>query len=108
MTIHISCMSQIILKKTNLLKLLADPSRYKILELLASSNGRLCVGEIADQSNNSHSAVSHQLAKLEASGIIKPVRKGQQVCYILQENNAEVSALLKIMKILSTKNIYTN
>ena len=100
-------MSQIILKKTNILKLLGDPSRYKILELLLNSNGELCVGDIAQKSDCSQSAVSHQLAKLESARIVKPVRNGQQICYILQDN-FEVELILKIMKTLSTKNLYLN
>ena len=99
-------MSEIILKKTSILKILADPSRYKILELLINSNGKLCVGDIAEQSKNSPSAVSHQLAKLESAGLISPSRNGQQICYIL-ENNELVDIVLKIMKTLSTKNLYS-
>lgn len=99
-------MSEIILRKTSILKILADPSRYKILELLINSNGKLCVGDIAEQSSNSPSAVSHQLAKLESAGLIKPLRNGQQICYLL-ENNEQVDLVLKIMKTLSTKNIYS-
>jgi DNA-binding transcriptional ArsR family regulator len=99
-------MSEIILKKTSILKILADPSRYKILELLINSNGKLCVGDIAEQSKNSPSAVSHQLAKLESAGLISPSRNGQQICYRL-ESNEQVDIVLKIMKTLSTKNIYS-
>ncbi len=100
-------MSEVVHKKTILLKLLADPSRFKILELLQDSKGKLCVGDIAEKTKNSHSAVSHQLAKLENAGIVRPTRKGQQICYVLQENE-ETEILLKIMKTLSTKNLYTN
>ncbi|HRN86398.1 MAG TPA: metalloregulator ArsR/SmtB family transcription factor [Candidatus Dojkabacteria bacterium] len=99
-------MSEIILKKTSILKILADPSRYKILELLINSNGKLCVGDIAEQSKNSPSAVSHQLAKLESAGLISPSRNGQQICYRL-ESNEQVDIVLKIMKTLSTKNLYS-
>lgn len=98
-------MNDIIQKKTNLLKLISDPSRYRILELIISSNGRLCVGDIADNSKNSPSAVSHQLAKLETAGIIMPIRKGQQVCYVLQSNE-DTELILKILKTLSNKKIY--
>lgn len=100
-------MSEVIHKKTNLLKLLADPSRFKILELLVDSKGRLCVGDIAEQTENSHSAVSHQLAKLENAGVVRPIRKGQQICYVLQENE-ETGVILKIMKTLSNRNLYTD
>ena len=99
--------TEIIHKKTTLLKLIADPSRYRIIELLTNSNGKLCVGDLADQSQNSPSAVSHQLAKLEDAHIVRPIRKGQQTCYILQDNE-ETEIVLKIMKTLSTKNLYTN
>lgn len=99
-------MTDIVLKKTALLKLISDPSRYKILELLLSSQGKLCVGDIAEKSESSHSAISHQLAKLENGRIVKPVRKGQQICYVLQDNE-ETKIVLKIMKTLSNRNLYT-
>lgn len=98
-------MANILQAKTNVLKILADPSRYRILEILTESSGKLCVGDIAEKTGCTQSAVSHQLSKLESAEIIKPLRKGQQVCYIL-EDNEQVSLITKIMKILNNKRFY--
>lgn len=104
MFVHIS-MTNILQAKTNVLKILADPSRYKILEILSESGGRLCVGDIAQKTDCTQSAVSHQLSKLESAEIIKPIRKGKEVCYILEENE-KVNIIAKIMKTLNNKRFY--
>jgi len=62
-------------------KLLSDPTRYRILSMLFGEPEGLCVYEIAEGVNISHSAASHQLAKLEAHQIVESFREGQTVCY---------------------------
>lgn len=69
-----------------MLKTLADPTRYKILLLLSRSETDLCVGEIAQGVGISHSSASHQLAKLEDRGIVSSFRKGQTICYSLTDS----------------------
>lgn len=71
---------------TSLFRILADPTRFRILTALLATKGDLCVGEIADAVGASHSATSHQLAKLEMYNIVSPRREGQTVCYILNDN----------------------
>jgi ArsR family transcriptional regulator len=72
---------------TTSFKVLADPTRFKILMLLmhCGSDG-ICVNEIAEAANVSHSAASHQLAKLEARTIVSGYRDGQTICYVLNDN----------------------
>lgn len=65
-------------------KVLADPTRYAILEFLINTPGG-CVGDIADHVGISHSAASHQLSKLEARGIVTHTREGKTMCYELQK-----------------------
>ncbi|MDP2629530.1 MAG: metalloregulator ArsR/SmtB family transcription factor [Candidatus Harrisonbacteria bacterium] len=79
-----------------ILKLASDPTRFHILLVLMKSKGQLCVGEISQAITMSHSATSHQLAKLERAGIVHPVRKGQTVCYVLS-NTAAASDIKKVI-----------
>lgn len=97
-------MRSLLTEKTAILKVLSDPTRYKIMEVLQSSNGNICVNDIAEKTGNTPSAISHQLAKLESAGLVHPVRKGQQICYILQDS-VQVDIMNKIMKLLNNKNI---
>jgi ArsR family transcriptional regulator, lead/cadmium/zinc/bismuth-responsive transcriptional repressor len=67
-------------------KILADPTRFNILCKLIKSKDGMCVSEIADTVGISHSAASHQLAKLEAHSVVRSFREGQRMCYRLQKN----------------------
>lgn len=65
-------------------KILASSTRYRILrELSAARSARreMCVGEIAEAVGLSQSAISHQLALLEAYGVVAGERMGQTTCY---------------------------
>ena len=86
-----------IIKTTNIFKLLSSPTRLRILKTLFGSNNEICVNEIAKKVDMSHSAVSHQLAKLEAKGIIYCERRGKTMCYQVTKN----SSTEKIKKAIS-------
>ncbi len=72
-------------KATTVFKILADVTRFNILSLLYSSEA-MCVYEIAEAVGISHSAASHQLSKLEAHGVLKSFRDGQNVCYEVRKS----------------------
>lgn len=64
-------------------RLLGDQTRLAILcELMREPDG-MCVYEIAEAVGASHSATSHQLAKLEAAGAVEGFREGQTICYLV-------------------------
>lgn len=86
-----------IIKTTTAFKILSDPTRFKILLLLARAKDGMCVYELADAVDISHSAVSHQLSKLEAHNVVESFREGQEVCYELQKNKFTKN-MLSIMK----------
>lgn len=68
------------------LKILANGTRYEMLHMLlaARTNGeKLCVNEVAGAVGLSQSATSHQLALLEAYGVLIGERTGQTTCYDL-------------------------
>jgi len=86
-----------ILQVSTAFKLLSDPTRLKILCLLFDNHEGLCVYEIAEYVGVSQSAASHQLAKLEAHGIVSSYRDGQMICYAIIDNS-EAKNLEKMVK----------
>ena len=89
-----------IIPATEIARLLGDPTRVRILRALFDADEELCVADLADAVGSSHSATSHQLAKLESYGIVQCVRHGQKMCYTLQDN-ALVSRIKKALIIFS-------
>ena len=62
-----------------LLKAMASETRLKIL--CALSVGELPVNQLAEQTGQSHSAVSQHLAKLRAAGLVESRRDAQSIYY---------------------------
>jgi len=62
-------------------KALADPTRRKILELLAENDRN--AGEIADCFNISKPSISHHLSILKNADLINDERQGQNIVYSL-------------------------
>ena len=75
---------------SQLLKLLAEPSRMKLLQVLIHEE--VCVCDLAEILEMSPSAVSHQLRLLRSAGIVRPRREGQTIWY--KVNDQEVHSLL--------------
>jgi len=69
--------------KADLLKALGQPTRLKILELLAE--GERCVCEIFPAINAEQSNISKHLAFLRSQGIVIAERRGMRVFYRLAE-----------------------
>ena len=89
--------SENIVKVTRIFKLLSSPTRLNILKTLFRAKREMCVNEIAESVGMSHSAISHQLAKLEAKEIVYCERRGKTMCYQIQKN----SVTKKIEKAIS-------
>ena len=66
-------------------KVLGDPTRVKILHLLAQ--GELCVHDLASLLNASDSAISHHLQILRMTRLVKGRREGRQVYYSLDDEH---------------------
>jgi len=85
-------------------RVLSSKTRIKLLVALFESRRRrvdLCVKELAETVGLSHSAISHQLARLADMGIVTPSRTGQTVCYSLTGSPA-TRALAHVMKQLTS------
>lgn len=80
-------------------QLVSDPTRCRLLLLLSKRPAGMCVYEIAEEIDLTHSAASHQLGKLERSGIVEGYREGQTVCYMLARG-AKAKALLRVLKVM--------
>ena len=76
---------QTIERIAELFKGFCDPTRVRILSLLAQ--GEQCVTEIAEAAQVSQSAVSHQLRLLKQMQLIKFRRDGKNILYSLADNH---------------------
>ena len=68
-----------------LFRTIADPSRARILHLLAVSDGELCVCDIQYVLDSPQPNVSRHLAYLKHSGLVLDRREGQRMYYRLAE-----------------------
>lgn len=69
----------------DLFKLIGDTTRCRIL--FALDQDEMCVCDLANVLNMTKSSVSHQLATLRRSGIVKCRRSGKEVYYTLDDNH---------------------
>lgn len=69
-------------------QMLADPTRLKIIALLAEREH--CVGEIAEALGMSMSAISHQLSLLRRGRLVRWQREGREVRYRLDDEHIEI------------------
>jgi len=66
-------------------KALSDPTRVRIVSLLAE--GELCVCDLAAALGMSQSAVSHQLRALRDLRLVRWRRQGRQIFYTLDDEH---------------------
>ncbi len=69
----------------DLFRLIGDTTRCKIL--FALDQEEMCVCDLANTLNMTKSRVSHQLATLRKSGVIKCRKKGKEVYYTLEDEH---------------------
>ncbi len=67
-------------------KVLADPTRLRILTELAGEPG-LCVHEICRRVEASQTAVSHQLRILRGARLVRGRRSGKEIIYALDDEH---------------------
>ena len=74
-------------KLAEFFKIIGDPTRTKILFTL--DQNEMCVCDIANVLNMSKSSISHQLATLRKSGIVKCRKQGKEVYYTLDDDHVK-------------------
>lgn len=70
---------------SEIFKVLGDPTRIRILELL--SHEEMCVSHIAEMLDMTHSAISHQLRQLRHAQLVKFSKVGKEVIYSLDDEH---------------------
>jgi ArsR family transcriptional regulator, lead/cadmium/zinc/bismuth-responsive transcriptional repressor len=70
---------------SDLFKALSDPSRVRIIGLLA--HAEMCVGDICLVLDKSQPSVSHQLRLLRQARLVKARRAGQHVFYSVADDH---------------------
>ena len=68
-----------------LFKVFGDSTRMKIISALL--NNELCVGELAEITNTTSSAISHQLRVLKQAKLVKYRRDGKTIYYSLDDEH---------------------
>jgi ArsR family transcriptional regulator len=74
----------------DLAKVLSDPIRVQIVELLASKPGQVCQCDLHPLFSVSQPTLSHHLRKLEQAELIEVERRGRWAYYSLQPQHLEV------------------
>ena len=74
-------------KLSDFFKILGDTTRLKILYAL--DNNEMCVCDIANVLKMSKSSISHQLATLKQSGIVKCEKRGKEVFYMIDDEHVQ-------------------
>jgi ArsR family transcriptional regulator, lead/cadmium/zinc/bismuth-responsive transcriptional repressor len=64
---------------------LADPTRLRLISLLAAEE--CCVCDLAEQLGMTDSAISHQLRSLRAARLVRYRKEGRQVFYRLHDHH---------------------
>ena len=72
-------------KLAEFFKIIGDTTRTKIL--FALDQNEMCVCDIANVLGMTKSSISHQLATLRKSGIVKSRREGKEVYYTLDDEH---------------------
>lgn len=70
---------------TALFRTLCDPTRLRLLSLLA--DGERCVHELCAATGMSQPAVSHQLRLLRVARLVRGARVGREVRYVLDDEH---------------------
>lgn len=80
-----------------ILKIVAEPSRLKLLCILRQAEH--CVCEIMEHVDFSQSLISHHLKDLKNVGVVTDEKRGQKVYYSLSSKGKEITtSLFKIIE----------
>ena len=86
--------TEMLYELAELFKVFGDTTRMKIISALLEAE--LCVGDIAEITNSTQSAISHQLRVLKQAKLVKFRKEGKIVYYSLDDEH--ISALYEIAK----------
>lgn len=70
-------------------KAVADPTRLRILQLIAGESGPLCVCHIVDRFDLGQPTISHHLRVLREAGLVSASKRGLWVYYAVVSDQVE-------------------
>jgi len=79
-------------------KALADPARVRIVNMLATSDGPVCVCHLIDPLGLSQPTVSHHLKKLTDAGLLEREQRGKCAYFSLRPEAVETLAAVADLK----------
>jgi ArsR family transcriptional regulator len=71
-------------------RLLADPIRVQVLDLLREADGEVCQCDLQPLFDVSQPTMSHHLKKLREGGLVDVERRGKWAYYSINDNALEV------------------
>ena len=86
-----------LLKMSHFLKVMADPTRLKVVNALMLSE--MCVCDLAALLGMEHSAVSHQLAVLRKIDVVSVRKEGKMKYYSLSDDHINTVFSITLMHI---------
>ena len=81
-----------------LFRALGDPARVRILNVLATNAGPVCVCELVEPLGLSQPTVSHHMKKLLDAGLVHREQSGKWAYYSLRREAAETLATVADLK----------
>jgi ArsR family transcriptional regulator len=81
-----------------LFKALGDPTRVRIVNLLATSSEPICACELYEPLGLSQPTVSHHLKKLTAAGLLEREQRGKWAYFSLRRDAVEKLAAVADLK----------
>jgi ArsR family transcriptional regulator, arsenate/arsenite/antimonite-responsive transcriptional repressor len=81
-----------------LFKALADPSRVRIVNVLATSDQPVCVCELIEPLGLAQPTVSHHLKKLTEAGLLEREQRGKWAYFSLKRDAVEKLAAVANLK----------
>lgn len=83
----------------NLIRVVSEPNRLKILYILSRSN--ICVCKLGDKIGIHQNLVSHHLKVMQEAGILNKTRKGNKLFYCIKPKmERKVTKLLELINII--------
>ncbi len=76
------------------LRAVADPTRLRMLDLLAQQSGPICVCDITDQFSQNQPTISHHLKILREAGLIHTEKRGLWAYYWPSEDGRRTLIVL--------------
>ena len=101
--IHSKPMKEIVYRESRIAKVLGDPAKYAIINLLLR-HGAMSVGEIAKTVHRAESTVSHHLSMLRSLEIVRYEAKTSGVYYWIKYPK-ELKLILKALNIFFKRSL---